>query len=287
MRKKMPDLPLSSEKARRAGQLEIASYVRAFSTLGCPELELEGALGLARAHGIAAIELRVLQGLLDLPAYFAACGESATALADKIKVSGVRVAALSTSLQLMDGTDADFKKFLEFVPWAEVFGVPWLRVFDGGKTATGAELERAVSIVAHWRELRASHGWRTDMMVETHDSLATASAISRFTRALPGIEILWDSHHTWRAGGERPADTWAGIRANVVHVHVKDSRLGRNGRPDGYVLPGTGDFPMAELKGVLAGTFKGVVSLEWERQWHPELPPLENALESGTLSAGW
>jgi len=265
-----------------------AGYVRSFSTLGCPELDLDGVLGLARAHGIAAVELRVLAGSLDLPAHFSGLGVPRAALASRIRAAGVRVVAFGTSLRLMDGTDADVEKFLEFVPWAEALGVPWLRVFDGGENARGAELDRAAAVIARWKELRASRRWTTDIMVETHDALLTAPAIGRFSRAVPSARILWDTHHTWRAGGENPADTWRDIRASVAHIHVKDSLPGEGpGRPNRYVLPGTGDFPMAALREALGSGYAGAVSLEWERQWHPELPPLADALRSAAARSWW
>ena len=46
-------------------------------------------------------------------------------------------------------------------------------------------------------------------------------------------------------------------------------------------LPGEGTFPIAPiLKALDADRFDGAVSLEWERKWHPELEPLEQAMEA-------
>jgi hypothetical protein len=44
---------------------------------------------------------------------------------------------------------------------------------------------------------------------------------------------------------------------------------------------------MAALRAALGGSFSGAVSLEWERQWHPELPPLEDALRSAFDRSWW
>ena len=85
-------------------------------------------------------------------------------------------------------------------------------------------------------------------MVETHDSLFTADAMGRAVEAMPGLAILWDSHHTWKKGGEDPLYTWSRMRAHVVHVHLKDSSSVPSSRhPYTYVLPGTGEFPAAAL----------------------------------------
>ena len=124
-------------------------------------------------------------------------------------------------------------------------------------------------------------------MIETHDSLFTAEAIGRFLARVPDAALLWDSHHTWKRGGESPSTTWGAIKGNVVHVHVKDSVSRPSARHSfTYVLPGTGEFPaavlFAELRG---GGFRGPVSLEWEKLWHPYLPPLSDALTAAAL--GW
>jgi sugar phosphate isomerase/epimerase len=273
--------------ARNRSAEKGAAYERAFSTLGCPGLDLPGVLALARSHGIGAVELRALEGSLDLPAYFSGRRDSPARLAALAAEAGVRIAAFGTSLRLIGSTDEDRVKFLDFVPWAEAMGVPMLRVFDGKPPAGGTGVEQAAEAAAWWRALRGERGWRTDIMVETHDSLLTAGAISKFAEAAPGTAILWDSHHTWRKAGEDPALTWRAIGPYVAHIHVKDSVGGPGpGTPPTYVLPGTGEYPMASLRAALSGDFTGPVSLEWEKQWHPNLPPLGDAL-TAAAEAGW
>jgi hypothetical protein len=53
------------------------------------------------------------------------------------------------------------------------------------------------------------------------------------------------------------------------------------------VLPGNGEFPMSSLQRILAAEFSGAVSLEWEKLWHPYLPPLDDALRSAGKAAWW
>ena len=125
-------------------------------------------------------------------------------------------------------------------------------------------------------------------MVETHDSLADSESIRRFVAAAPGTALLWDAFNTWLKSGESPAATWRLIRPHVVHVHVKDAVLVPKDRhPFTYVLPGRGEFPMAPLAAALRSEFRGVVSLEWERLWHPYLPPVEEALRAAAQANWW
>ncbi|HET7537624.1 MAG TPA: TIM barrel protein [Candidatus Didemnitutus sp.] len=263
-------------------------YRRAVSTLGCPDLTLAEALALAQRHRIDAVELRALAGTLDLPDYFARTYGAPAELAEKLRGEAPRLVALDTSLKLVGNTTGDREKFLAFVPWAEALGIPQLRVFDGGEKFDAAELAAAKDTVQWWRELRSKNRWRTDIAVETHDTLFTTDSITRFLAAVPGTRILWDTHHTWKRGGEDPVATWRAIRPHVAHIHVKDSVSRPSARhPFTYVLPGDGEFPMTALKTALRAEYTGAVSLEWERQWHPYLEPLDAALTAAAGRDWW
>ncbi len=264
------------------------SRILAFSTLGCPELTLEQVLELAHKHQVRAVELRSLAGTMELPAYLAKTCGTPEKLAARLRGEPVKFIAFGTSLKAIGGTAADREAFLQFVPWAEALGVPRLRVFDGGKDAGVADLAEAAATVKWWRELRAKNGWKTDLMVETHDTLFTAEKIKRFVAAVPDTSILWDTHHTWKKGGEDPVVTWRAVGPHVAHIHVKDSISQSSAKhPYTYVLPGDGEFPMAPLRAVLRAEYAGPVSLEWEKVWHPYLAPLDEALTASARRSWW
>lgn len=279
---------LGVPSARRSRQTGNMSYRRAFSSLGWPEAALDEVLALAARHRVTAVELRSLGGTVDLPAYFARRHGSPAALAEKLRSSAAGIVALDTGLRLVDPAPGEREKLLNFLPWAEALGVRWLRVFDGGKTADAAELARAAAAMDWWRAIRRANAWRADLMIETHDSLFTAAAIQRFLEVAPGTAILWDSHHTWKKGGEDPVATWNAIKPHVVHIHVKDSvSRPSESHPYTYVLPGEGEFPMAPLRAVLQAEYSGPLSLEWEKLWHPYLPSLDEALRTAAAKAWW
>jgi len=263
-------------------------YQRIISTLGCPERSLGEVAALVSAHNLAGAELRVLAGMMDLPAYLAQTYGTPDRLWIEARRLGLNVAVIDTSLKLAGSTEADRAAFLLFVPWAEALGVRWLRVFDGEAPGPAATMAEALATLAWWRGRRRAHGWKCDMLVETHDSFLTADSIHRFAAAAGGAAIRWDSHHTWKKGGENPLVTWRGIRSHVVAIDVKDSIRQPSGRhPYTYVLPGEGEFPMAPLRAALAIEFSGLVSLEWEKHWHPYLPPLEEALQAAAEADWW
>ena len=274
---------------RSGARLHSMSYLRAISTLGCSERTLTQVAELARLHALDGLELRGLGGTLDLPAWFAQCYGTPTALAVEASRLGAPILALGTSFKLVEGSEADRAALLAFAPWAEALKVRWLRVFDGGSSKEPGVNRAALENLNWWRSQRRMNGWQCDLMIETHDSLLTTPAIKQFIDAAEGAVILWDSHHTWKHGGEAPAETWRAIRPHVVHVHVKDSISRPSGRhPYTYVLPGDGEFPAASLFAALnADGYDGAVSLEWERAWHPYLPPIEEALASAGRYNWW
>ncbi|MBI5425824.1 MAG: TIM barrel protein [Opitutae bacterium] len=261
------------------------TYRRGFSTLGCPALGLAEAWALARRFGVDAIELRMLHRAVDLPALWTQQGIGPVELAARIRALGASVAVLDTSFHLISHTAEEREKLLAHAVFAEACEVPFLRVFDGGARADDEELDAALRTLRWWHECRDRGNLRVDLIVETHDSLLKAAALSRLLAAEPRCRLLWDAHHTWRRGGESPAATWAAISRHTAHVHVKDS-VTIMGREFRYVLPGFGEFPMPELRTLLARDgFAGVVCLEWERGWIPDLAPLEEVLAAA--NNGW
>jgi sugar phosphate isomerase/epimerase len=230
-----------------------------------------------------------LGGTLDLPAWFASHYGSPAGFAARMRSEPVRIVAIDTSLKLAGSSEEEWQKTAEsFLPWAEALGDLRLRVFDGGHGGTPEEIAVMAERWTWWSDLRRARGWRSELMVETHDSLFTSAAVRQLITAAPRVRILWDSHHTWKRGGEDPVATWRSLAPHVGHIHVKDSVSRPSEKhPYTYVLPGEGEFPAAALIDVLKADFAGEVSLEWEKLWHPYLPSLESALESAARRSWW
>lgn len=246
-----------------------------FSTLGCSDLSLHQVTDLANRHDITMVELRTLSGTVDLIAALTTEFGNPAGLAAFLADRKLRIASLNTSFKLFESHD--FTALEPFIPWAEAAGIAHLRVFDGGELPGADDMKRAVALLEAWQATRQTRGLNVDLMIETHDALADLHQLIVFIELAPTARILWDTHHTWAKGADL-SSVWQRVAKNVVHIHVKDSRAGGDGRRQ-YVLPGHGDFPMADLISLLPSDEHHIpISLEWERHWHPELPPLEEAL---------
>src|ERR1700716_1063354 len=82
-------------RARPTNRLPLA-----FSTLGCPAWEWKKILEFAGQHGFAAIELRGLEGNLDLPVHPIFAAERIEQTKREIRASKLRIACVSSSANL-------------------------------------------------------------------------------------------------------------------------------------------------------------------------------------------
>ncbi|WP_205611463.1 TIM barrel protein [Burkholderia sp. Nafp2/4-1b] len=246
-------------------------------------------MDIAQRHAIPCLELRTLGGTVDLPDYLASQYGCPEMFAGTLLGAPARIVSLGTSLQLVGNTAESRNAFLRYVPWAEACGASTLRAFDGGRSGSDQEIEQALSTWMWWRSLRADRGWNVDIAVETHDAFAIEDNLRHLSEALPDCRLIWDTHHTWRKGGCDPIRTWRLIGDRVQHIHVKDSRTDANALSGySYVLPGDGEFPMSALLAALRDDdYRGAISLEWERHWYPDLPPLEYALTAARQRNWW
>ena len=221
---------------------------------------------------------------MDMPQYCAEQGLTPPQLQALCSQNQTRVVVVGSSVKLTSATEKDRTELLTFGAWAEAVNVPYVRVFGGGswgKPLTDGEYAHAVELIKWWRQEKSARQWQVDLILETHDAFSGSDPCLKLNALLTQpLYLIWDTHHTWRIGGETPGSTWKAIGPLVRHVQVKDSVDKPSARhPYTYVLPGDGQMPLREVVALLQReNYEGFVSLEWERHWHPYLPPLREAL---------
>jgi sugar phosphate isomerase/epimerase len=262
------------------------------STLGCHELNLTQVCTLAHQHHIYAMEIRSLADRLDLAHYLDETYKNAGEIQLVLETHQQRIVALNSSFSLAEAEDADRSEMLEYARWAEAMGIPFVRAFGRANIVEPLaehELDQAAANLRWWHQVREENGWQTNLALENHGGFSSGRSCLRLQEHanLP-LDIIWDTHHSWKMGNETLQETWDQIGPLVRHVHVKDSiSVPSPQHPYSYVLPGTGEFPAHEALDLLArNAYEGIVSLEWERKWHPYLPPLDQALNA-LVSSGW
>ncbi|MBH53802.1 MAG: sugar phosphate isomerase [Opitutaceae bacterium] len=258
-------------------------FLWTFSTLGCPSLNLDSICALAREYGLRFVEIRATEDRVELPQLFKERFGRPESLSEYLLDQQVSISCLNTSLKLV-GNDEDCREeFLKFLPWAEAIGTKTLRVFDGGTVPDGLNDEAyqsALTTFEWWSEERSKNQWSTDIAIETHDCLVSHPALERILKAKPDLNIIWDTHHTWKKSGDSVETSWQKVAKNVCNIHIKDSISVPSAKhPFSYVNLGEGEFPLEDTLQLLKqNNYQSFVSIEWEKMWHPYMPDLQVAL---------
>jgi sugar phosphate isomerase/epimerase len=249
-----------------------------FSTLGCPQWEVDQIVERARANGYDGVELRAYKGSLDLPKTLGDFPGGAGEFRRRLARAGVEVCCLDTSVRLTD-SDPSVTEGERMIDLAMALGAPYIRVFGGDIPADEPRetcLARAAQKLTQLGRRAAQRDKR--VLLETHDAFSTGAQVAELMRAVAedGTGVLWDLHHPYRMG-ESPRETASLIARRTYHAHVKDSK-----RDAGYTFLGEGDIPLPDLVSALhAAGYQGYLCLEWEKMWHPELAEPEVALPQG------
>jgi sugar phosphate isomerase/epimerase len=255
----------------------------AFSTLGCPRWDWPTILRRASEWGYAAIELRGIQGEMDLTrrAEFSAT-QSGTTLRE-LDAAGLRLAGLGSSARLHDADAATRAAQLDegrrFIDLAHRLKAPYVRVF-GDKVVAGQPKQATIErVISGLRELgQHAKGSRVTVLLESHGDFCDSPTLLEVLKGadLRTVGLLWDTHHTFVAGKESPGHTLEAMGRYVRHVHLKDSRPEGNGVR--YVLTGSGTVPLRGIVRLLVQRkYRGYFSFEWEKGWHPALEEPEIA----------
>ncbi len=254
------------------------------STLGCAELSLPQICTFLGEFGLRELELRAVDGRLDLPQWAVDNGWPPMRATALFAQHQIHFGVAGSSFKLVGNDERSRDEMVAFSKWADSWGAAYVRAFGGGTWGiplTETDYNQAAHTVAWWYRERKRRGWRTQLLLETHDAFsASGPCRNLMARLTEPIGIIWDSHHTWRLGDESPRESWSQLSKWIRHVHIKDSISKPSARhPFTYVLPGDGETPLGQIIELLAEHhFAGAISLEWERLWHPYLPPLREAL---------
>jgi sugar phosphate isomerase/epimerase len=264
-----------------------SSIPLAFSTLGCPAWDWQKILTFAHDHGFAAIELRGLQGSMDLPANPVFAADRIEQTKQEIHGKDLRIACVSSSANLYFEDPGRRAKELadarRFIDLAAVLGAPYVRVFGGKAEADKNPVpsdETKARVAGGLRELGNYAGPRgVTVIIESHDHFTSSATLKDVMNAAGSdhVGLLWDAHHTFATSNEDPEFTVKQLGPWIRHTHLKDST--GSGEERKYVLTGRGNVPIQrQIKALQSIGYKGFYCFEWEKVWHPDLEDPEIAI---------
>jgi sugar phosphate isomerase/epimerase len=258
-----------------------------FMTLGCPGWDLDTICRRGREYGFDGVDFRGYLDQMDittLPLF----STQGVATRRTLNDSGLEICCISSSIEVCnrEARVRSLEEARRTVQAARTLGVTNVRIFGGGdgQKHTRAELARVGCDTIE--EILALDGARDlHWLFETHDLWLKAADCKLLLDNIrsPSFGALWDMGHTYRVGRDTPETTYAGIGDRVGYCHVKDAvhdSKHPKAMEDGwhYVLPGTGELPLAKSIGILkAHGYDGWLAYEHEKRWHPELDEPEVA----------
>lgn len=259
----------------------------AFSTLGCPAWDWKKILEFAHQHGFSAIELRGLEGNMDLPSHPIFAADRIEQTKKEIHTSALRIACVSSSANLYFDDPAKREKELadarRFIDLAGALGAPYVRVF-GGKSQSdknpAPDEPTKARVAAGLRDLGKYSGPRgVTVIIESHDHFIASATLKDVLQAADSehVGLLWDAHHTFATSNEDPEFTVKQLGPWIRHTHLKDST--GSGEDRKYVLTGRGNVPVQrQIEALQKIGYKGFYCFEWEKVWHPDLQDPEIAI---------
>jgi sugar phosphate isomerase/epimerase len=252
-----------------------------FSTLGCPAWKWNKVLDFAKQYGFTGVELRGIEGNMDLPA----CPEFSSGHLEQsmkdVADRGLHISSVDSSSSMHESDPQKRKEQLDdarrFIDLASKLGVPYIRVF--GNQIEGTPDEAIARVASSLRELGDYAGPKNvTVLLESHGDFIHSPILKEiFEKAdSPHVALLWDANHTYVQGGEDPDYTVKQVGKYIRHTHLKDS-VGKS-NDSHYVLTGRGEVPVKRQVQMLVDIgYKGYYSYEWEKVWHPELQDPEIA----------
>jgi len=268
-------------------KMEASKIPIAFSTLGCPAWDWQKILTFAHDHGFSAVELRGMQGSMDLPSNPIFAPGRIEQTKKEIAEKNLRIACVSSSAQMYveDPTKrakemSDARRFIDL---ASSLGAPNVRVFGGKAEADKSPFpddETKKRVAAGLRELGEYAGPKNvTVIIESHDHFTSSATLKDVLNLADSkhVGLLWDAHHTFATSNEEPEFTVKQLGPWIRHTHLKDST--GSGEDRKYVLTGRGNVPIErQIKALQSIGYKGFYCFEWEKVWHPDLDDPEIAI---------
>ncbi|MDM5201009.1 sugar phosphate isomerase/epimerase family protein [Fictibacillus enclensis] len=258
----------------------------AFTTLGCPDWNLETMISRAVQHGYQGIDFRGYLGEMEiyrLPEFSTKLEETR----DRFREASLEIPCFSSSVRLFTESTEQREKYLaelkQYADLCEYFGTPFIRVFGG--LIGDREKEEAITIAAEntAEYLKVFEGLPVTLLLETHDDWTGCQVVQELLSRVnsPQLEVLWDVHHPYRTIGEEPEQTWNVLGDRIRYTHWKDSYVKKEHKR-GYqlCLLGEGDIPLYRMYRLLKDQgYEGYFTLEWEKVWCPEIEKPEIAFK--------
>lgn len=255
-----------------------------FSSLGCPEWDLDTIITQAAALGYSGVELRGLQGEMHLPA-LPVLRKDPAAVARRFRDAGVEPVCLATGncfhWQDRRKIAENKQQVREFIELAGELGASFVRVFGDEVPRyehRNATMLRVADALRDLAGVAAAH--RTIILLENHGDFTGSRDLWFILDTVnhPAVRACWHPCHA-QVAGDRPSLAIPRLGRRIALTHVVDGRFTPGGVLEGYALPGDGTVDLDLTIDLLRGIgYDGYLVFEWPKLWMASLAAPEQAL---------
>ncbi|MBO5273286.1 MAG: AMP-binding protein, partial [Clostridia bacterium] len=243
-----------------------------FSTLGCPDFSWTDICSLAKDFGFHGIEVRSIGNIAGQAPFSPKHIAETKANLKRMKLE---ICCLSSgcALKFADRHEKSLAELKAYIALAKELGTPYVRVLGDLKAMPEEDFpdENVIEPMKILAPIAEEAG--VTLLIETNGVYSDTARLADVLAQIgsDNVAALWDWNHPYRFNGESPETTIKNLGAYIKHTHIKDSVV-----EDGkvvYRLVGEGDLPpMADyMKALRSLNYEGYISLEWLKQYAPEL----------------
>lgn len=258
----------------------------AFTTLGCPNWNLDTIITKAIEYGYDGVDFRGYLGQMDIfqsPEF----SNDITHTKNKFREASLEITCFSSSVRLFTTSESELSDYIKelhhYGRLCNEFNTPYIRVFGGkiGATSRHDALQKVINNLQ--KMLRVAEQYQICLLLETHDDWTKCEDVEAVLNKAESnsLQVLWDIHHPYQTIDESPELTWEKLGKWIKYTHWKDSYRTQN-KEQGYqlCLLGEGDLPLSQIYELLQEKeYSGYFTLEWEKVWHPEIEEPEIAFK--------
>jgi len=237
--------------------------LRVMAEYGCRDAELRNVYGAYIVDADRDLLDRVERDLrgsgmsvccLDTPLY-------------KCEIDEVPVGAMGPTHGAVERSHADQLALLQHsIDLCKRFGTRYLRIFSFWRRGplTPTLEDRIAEALARPCQIAERAGITLLLENEHSCTLGTGSETARMVERIgsPALKMVWDPGNAYVAGENAFPSGWESVCAHTEHIHVKDARIGADGKPV-WTVVGSGDIDyVGQFNALRASGYDGVVSLE-------------------------
>ncbi len=256
-----------------------------FNTLACPDWSLKEVFENAQKYGFKAVEIRGIKGDVDILNSQSFAPSKISEIKRMAKDFDVKILNINSSVVLHEYEPEKRTKNLDaakrYIDLAQQLECPFVRVFPD-KFPKEKSKEFALDTIKSNYETLIDYckGSKVKVLLDAHGDLVWSEDLQKMMQGLDKkhVGVIWDFFNMHLITKESPQKMYETLKSYIEIVQIKDGFFKPNNTYE-YTLTSKGEVPIAEILRIIQGdNYKGFISFEWEKRWHPELPNPEVAL---------